>query len=60
MKDYLDNLFEMPDKMVAAVIRFLKQGNGKFSERAKNKEFKALTMEETEQIESKYREIFEK
>ena len=50
----------MPDKMVALVIRFLEQGNGKLSERAKNKEFEALSKEEIEQIESKYREIFGK
>ena len=60
MKDYLDNLFEMPDKTVALLIRFLEQGNGRLSERAKNEEFSALTEEEATRIEEKYREIFEK
>lgn len=58
MKDYLDNLFEMPDKLVALIIRFLERGNGKLSERAKSKEFNSLTDEEVVQIEKKYREIF--
>ena len=60
MKEFLDNVFEMPDKIVALVIRFLEQGNGRLSERAKNKEFEALSKEEIEQIEGKYREIFGK
>jgi len=59
MKDYLDNLFEMPDKTVALLVRFLEQGNGKISERAKTKEFKELTNEEVLAIENKYQEIFQ-
>ncbi len=59
MKDYLDNLFEMPDKMVALLVRFLEQGNGKLSERVKTKEFKELLQEEVETIENKYQEIFQ-
>ncbi len=59
MKDYLDNLFEMPDKTVALLVRFLEQGNGKLSERAKTKEFKELTQEEIEAIENKYQEVFQ-
>src|SRR5690606_4092051 len=51
MKNYLDNTFEMPDKMVESVIRFLTQGDGKFSKRAKNKEFKILSDREIAQIE---------
>lgn len=58
MKDYLDNLFEMPDKTVALLVRFLEQGNGKLSERAKAREFKELTEEEVDTIENKYQEIF--
>ena len=59
MKDYLDNYFEMPDKTVALLVRFLEQGNGKLSERAKTKEFKELTDEEVVSIENKYQEIFQ-
>lgn len=58
MKDYLDNVFEMPDKMVALAIRFLEQGNGKLSERAKNRELEGLNDVEAKQIEQKYGEIF--
>ena len=59
MKDYLDNYFEMPDKTVAVLIRFLEQGNGKLSESAKTKEFKELADEEVAAIENKYQEIFQ-
>lgn len=58
MKEFLDNQFEMPDKMVALIVRFLEQGKGTISERAKTKEFSALRPEEMEIIENKYREIF--
>jgi Fic family protein len=58
MKNYLDNYFEMPDKTVALLVRFLEQGNGKLSERARTKEFRELTDEEVAAIEREYREIF--
>jgi len=58
MKDFLDNYFEMPDKTVALLVRFLEQGKGKLSERAKAKEFEALTEAEVATIENKYQEIF--
>jgi len=60
MKAWLDNNFEMPDKMVAMLIRFLEQNNGSLSKRAQEKEFKDLTSEEINQIEQKYIDIFEK
>lgn len=58
MKDYLDNLFEMPDKTVALLIRFLEQGNGRLSERVKSKEFSVLMPDEVQRIEERYQEIF--
>lgn len=58
MKHFLDNYFEMPDKTVALLVRFLEQGNGKLSERAKSIEFKDLTEKEVGWIENKYQEIF--
>lgn len=58
MKNWLDNVFEMPDSMVALLIRFLTQGNGTLSKRAREKEFSALQQEEVVAIEEKYREIF--
>ena len=58
MKRYLDNTFEMPDKMVALIVRFLEQNNGMLSKRAKSKEFEALKEDEIKDIENKYLEIF--
>lgn len=58
MKEYLDNHFEMPDKTVALLVRFLEQGEGKLSERAKSKDFQALNEMEIEEIENKFKEIF--
>ncbi|MBN1132105.1 MAG: Fic family protein [Bacteroidales bacterium] len=58
MKAWLDDNFEMPDKMVALLIRFLDQNNGKLSRRVKNKEFQKLTVEETKEIEKQYKIIF--
>ena len=59
MKNYLDNHFEMPDKTVALIVRFLDQGKGKLSERARLKEFEALKEEEIKDIENKYKDIFQ-
>jgi hypothetical protein len=59
MKEYLDNYFEMPDKTVDLLIRFLEQGEGKLSERAKSGEFQVLTEAETQAIEKKYQEVFQ-
>lgn len=58
MKRYLDNNFEMPDKTVALLIRFLEQNKGKISKRAKTKEFSELIAEEIDEIEKVYNEIF--
>jgi Fic family protein len=58
MKEYLDNHFEMPDKTVALLVRFLEQGEGNLSERAKSKEFQVLSIKEIEEIENKFQEIF--
>ena len=44
--------------MVALIVRFLEQGNGKLSESARTKEFSALQPDEVEMIENKYREVF--
>ncbi len=58
MKEYLDNVYEMPDKTVAMLVRFIEQNNGQLSKRAREKEFDALTEEEVRDIESIYQEIF--
>ena len=54
MKSYLDDVFQMPDKMVALLIRFLEQNNGRLSKRAIEKEFSVLTEEEIKNIEDNY------
>ena len=58
MKRFLNNFLDMPDRLMDLMIRFLIQTNGRFSKRAKNKEFSALTEEEISMIESKYAEVF--
>lgn len=58
-KRFLDNEFEMPDKMVAQLVRFLEQNNGRLSKRARTKEFAALTDSEVEIIQEQYQDFFE-
>jgi Fic family protein len=60
MKTWLDNTFEMPDKMIAMLIRFLEQDNGSLSKRVQDKEFKDLTSNEIKKIEKQYKIIFKK
>lgn len=57
-KKYIDNNFEMPDKMVATLVRFLEQSNGLLSKRVREKEFKTLTEKEAKKIELLYKKIF--
>jgi Fic family protein len=57
-KRFLDEEFEMPDKTVALLIRFLEQNNGKLSKRAREKEFPELSTAEIEKIEKQFLEIF--
>ena len=59
-KRYLDDDFEMPDKMVALLVRFPDQNNGTLSKRAKENEFQDLSYEEIEIIEKQYQSIFQK
>ena len=60
MKSWLDDYFEMPDKMIAMLIRFLEQNNGSLSKRTQEKEFKDLTSNEIKKIERQYKIIFER
>ncbi len=57
-KRFVDDEYEMPDKMVALLVHFLEQNNGILSKRAKEKEFAALTETEVNLIEIRYNEIF--
>ena len=51
-------LVDMPDRLSDLLFRFLVQNNGKFSDRAREKELAALTDEEARRIEDIYDEIF--
>lgn len=57
-KRFIDDEFEMPDKMVALLVRFLDQNNGILTNRAREKEFSALTETEIDQIEKRFDETF--
>lgn len=57
-KSFLEEEFEMPDKMIALLVRFLEQSNGILSKRAKEKEFMNLTAEEIKKIEIEFNRIF--
>ncbi len=57
-KRFIDNEFEMPDKMVATLLRFLEQHNGILSKRALKKEFSALNDDEVKIIQETYQDIF--
>lgn len=59
-KLFLDDEFEMPDNIVARLVRFLEQNNGELSKRARKKEFKDLDEKEVKIIEDNYKEIFDK
>lgn len=59
IKAWLDDNFEMPDKTVALLIRFLEHNKGKLSNRARMKEFSELNNDEIQEIEDMYNSIFE-
>ena len=54
----VDDRFQMPDKTVALLIRFLIQNNGIISKRARDKEFVALNDEEVNEIQNHFQGIF--
>lgn len=49
---------DMPDRTIDLLHRFLRQGAGHLSKRARGREFEALTDAEVEQIEELYRDCF--
>ena len=57
-KRWLDDEYEMPDKTVALLARFLEQNEVKLSKRAQEKEFSNLEPGEVLEIEEKFRESF--
>lgn len=59
LNDFIKNYIDMPDSLVALLIRFLDQNDGKLSKRAREKEFNRLSNAEAEAIERKWNEIFQ-
>jgi len=59
-KKQLEQVVEMPDRMISLLVNFLEQNNGQFSNRAKAKEFQVLTDVEIIQIEEIYKGVFGK
>jgi Fic family protein len=57
-KKILEDEYEMPDKLIALLVRFLEQNEGTLSKRAREKEFERLTDTEVQIIEKTYRGIF--
>lgn len=54
----ITNILDMPNPLIDLLLRFLQQNNGQLSKRAQEKEFSALTPDETILIESLYSEVF--
>ena len=57
MKSFVNHYIDMPDRTADLLIRFLHQNDGKLSNRARSKEFSALTDEEVQVFEHKFEEI---
>ena len=57
-KEEIKQTYDMPDKMIALLVRFLEQGESRLSKRAKEKEFKMLSEEEINHIEDIFSGIF--
>lgn len=58
-KNLVNEEFDMPDKTIALLVRFLEQNNGKLSKRAREKEFSALSADEMQKIEEWYQKSFD-
>ncbi len=59
MKSFIEDYFDMPDKMTERLIGFLRQGGGRLSKRARTKEFAALTDKEATMLEEEFSKIFD-
>ncbi len=58
MKIAVTERFDMPDYLIDLLINFLQQNHGKLSKRARQKEFKKLSEQESEELERLFLEIF--
>lgn len=57
-KQRVEAFIEMPDRLIDLLFRFLHQNGGRLSNRAREKEFSAMTDIEAKQIEAIYHETF--
>lgn len=58
LRERLVSFIDMPNRMVDLLFRFLHQNGGRLSQRARTREFDALTDAEVERIERLYEETF--
>lgn len=58
LKVMITNYIDMPENTIDLLINFLRQGSGKLSKRALEKEFNSLTDEEKDFLEKAYIEVF--
>jgi hypothetical protein len=54
----VQQIVDMPDRTIDLLHRFLRQGSGRLSERARKQEFEALTDAEVGEVERLYRDCF--
>ena len=54
LKNEINQIFDIPDYKVSLIIRFLEQNKGKFSQRARTKEFKNIDEKELTILEGLY------
>ncbi|WP_373523147.1 Fic family protein [Aquiflexum sp.] len=59
-KRFLEDEYEMPDKLISLLLNFLEQNNGILSKRARENEYKLLTDGEVIIIQNEFARIFEK
>jgi hypothetical protein len=57
-RSQVDAFIDMPDNTIDLLFRFLHQNGGRFSARAREREFRELTDNEAERIEAIYGEVF--
>ena len=55
----VEDMFDMPERTIDLLFRFLHQNNGQLSARARGKEFATLKDAETDRVEAAYRDLFE-
>jgi Fic/DOC family len=57
-REQVDSFIDMPERSIELLFRFLHQNEGRLSNRAREKEFAALTDEEAHRIETIYGDVF--